>query len=276
MTYGVRGFDIAEVNRDNRGRRIDWKAVGEAGEVQFCGIRVLDGALDDLDGEYNCNGAVSIGLPFLPYQPFYPRVDAKLQARLFADRIRSLGVKRAAGDFEVHSNLPPNEYLKLAAVYVNEFEQVSGLPMTMYTGVWFGEVFVLPLLKGRDLWISNPYTPNRPNLPAGITKWRIWQDAWNKSFAGIFDPTVDSDVWNGTYDELLAWFGVEGAEPAPVPATARMRVTASALNVRSAPIVSAETARFTARRGQTFDVEQIEGDWVQVKLWMHRDYLEEI
>src|SRR5690606_31160028 len=79
MTYSVRGFDVAEVNRDNRGRRIDWKAVGEAGEVQFCGIRVLDGKRPDADGDYNCEGAASIGLPFLPYQPFYPRIDAKEQ-----------------------------------------------------------------------------------------------------------------------------------------------------------------------------------------------------
>lgn len=86
--YTVKGFDVASVNRDNRGRRIDWRAVGAAKEVDFCGIRVLDGSLDDLDGEYNCNGAASIGLPFLPYQPFYPRVDAKLQARLFAGRVK--------------------------------------------------------------------------------------------------------------------------------------------------------------------------------------------
>lgn len=218
--YTVKGFDVASVNRDNRGRRIDWRAVGAAKEVDFCGIRVLDGSLDDLDGEYNCNGAASIGLPFLPYQPFYPRVDAKLQARLFADRIRSLGVKRAAGDFEVHSNMPPNEYLKLAAVYVNEFEQAAGIPMTMYTSVWFGETFVGALLKGRDLWISNPYTPNKPNLPANVTTWRIWQDSWNSSFTGIYDRTVDSDVWNGTLDQMRAWFGAQD----PPPLTLEQRV----------------------------------------------------
>jgi hypothetical protein len=71
------------------------------------------------------------------------------------------------------------------------------------------------------------------------------------------------------------WTSIPAPEPEPAPKPARVRVTANGLRVRSAPAVSTETVRFSARRGQTFDVEREQGDWVQVKLWMHKDFLEE-
>lgn len=66
-------------------------------------------------------------------------------------------------------------------------------------------------------------------------------------------------------------------EPQPPPAEVQqVRVRASGLRVRSAPVIANETIRFVASKGQTFEVERTEGDWAQVKLWMHRDYLDEI
>jgi GH25 family lysozyme M1 (1,4-beta-N-acetylmuramidase) len=218
--YAVKGFDVAVVNRGRNGQRIDWQQVKGAGEADFCLIRVLDGLLIDADGEYNCDGAASIGLPFGVYQPFYPQRDARTQARLAAAWVKNAGNVRAAGDFEIAGGVEPEEYLSLARMYVTEFEQLSGQKMTIYTGSWFGSYFLQGAFADRPLWVANPYN-TKPSLPKGWKSWTIWQDAWNVSWKGIFDSTVDRNRWNGTLDEMRAWFGVR---PDPTPLSLEERV----------------------------------------------------
>jgi GH25 family lysozyme M1 (1,4-beta-N-acetylmuramidase) len=216
----VKGFDVAVVNRGRNGQRIDWQQVKDAGEADFCCIRVLDGLLIDEDGEYNCNGAVSIGLPFLVYQPYYPQRDARTQARMLAAWVNNIGGVRAAGDFEISSGVEPRDYLNLAKIYINEFEQLAGQEMTIYTSPWFGTKYLQGAVSKRPLWVANPYS-QRPSLPKGWKTWVLWQDAWNRSWKGITDPTVDHDVWNGTLDEMRAWFGVQ-TQPAPLTIDQRL------------------------------------------------------
>lgn len=198
------GFDISVMNRDNLGRRVDWAAVGQAGQADFCGVRVLDGKLKDADGEYNVSGAISINIPHFVYQPFYPAVNARDQAREFAAVVKETGTV-GAGDFEKSQGLEPSIYGPLSEVYVNEFEQAAGQAMLIYSGPWFAETYLSKILPGRDLWIANPYN-FKPSLPKGVKTWKVWQDAWNVSFIGIFDKTVCRDRFNGTMDEMRAYF----------------------------------------------------------------------
>lgn len=80
----------------------------------------------------------------------------------------------------------------------------------------------------------------------------------------------------GAWD-VIASYGYPGT-PVVVPPQdteqIRVKIKAARLNVRSAPYVSKETARFMAVQGQMFEVERIQGDWVQIKAWVHKDYLE--
>jgi GH25 family lysozyme M1 (1,4-beta-N-acetylmuramidase) len=199
------GFDVSRMNRDNLGRKIDWDRVSEAGEVDFCIIRMLDGSIPDVDGQYNMDGAGRISLPFAVYQPFYPNIGARLQAQLLASIVKDTHIV-AAGDFEISSGLTPTVYNPLAYAYVNEYEQLTGKGMLMYSGPWFADTYLTGLLPSRNVWIANPYNL-KPTMPKGVISWVLWQDAWNVSFAGIYDTTVCRDRFNGVPADAREFFG---------------------------------------------------------------------
>lgn len=224
--FAVKGFDVSNQNRGKAGQRIDWSVVGEAGEVDFCGIRLMDGLLYESDADYNRKGAESIAMPHLGYQAAYPWRDPVQQAREFAAAVKD-GPYRAAGDLERNGGLSPADYLKWAWAYVNEFEQAAGRQMVIYTGPWFGSTFLQGAFASRPLWIANPYNA-KPSLPKGWSTWVIWQYSWIKSFKGIYDTTVDGDYFNGSLDDMRAFFGVTG--PAPLSLAQRVeRLEAAAV-----------------------------------------------
>lgn len=61
------------------------------------------------------------------------------------------------------------------------------------------------ILSRCDLWFPE-YGVETPRLPVGWDEWKLWQ--WSKmgTVPGIVGP-VDLSRWNGTPDELRAWWG---------------------------------------------------------------------
>jgi len=93
---------------------------------------------------------------------------------------------------------------------VNQFLDVSSLPRLDW---W---------LAGYRKRLPEPlYTPEAtppPALPKGVNNWLIHQtgDHGNGSAVGVVSHYVDTDRWNGTKEELLAYFGL-GEETPPEP-----------------------------------------------------------
>ena len=138
----------------------------------------------------------------------------------------------------------------------------------------------------------------RPLIPTGAA-WK--QGSWKVTPAQVVEfmdtakalglPGASFWSWQHARADLPAvWEAVAAypfrpePQPGPVPVPQpgdpdpgqpqRVRVTTSKLNVRSAPVVTAETARFMAVYGQTFDVEREQDGWVQIKTWVSRDFVE--
>jgi hypothetical protein len=87
-----------------------------------------------------------------------------------------------------------------------------------------------------DWWLAHylkalPYpqfTPEKsppPALPKGVKKWLIHQtcEKGNGSEYGVASHYVDLDRWNGTSDEILAYFGLN-EQPEPSEPTLERKV----------------------------------------------------
>jgi hypothetical protein len=99
-----------------------------------------------------------------------------------------------------------------------------------HTPIWlYTFTSMLPDLAactGYDLWIARPGT-----IPPGVAPWKTWH-AWQYESGGG-PGGGDRDAFNGTHDEMMAYFGTFMGTPPPPPpppgkATQPTAVTASA------------------------------------------------
>ena len=96
------------------------------------------------------------------------------------------------------------------ASWVNQFLDVSALPTNVD---WWLAGFLKPLPS--PLYTKEATPP--PALPTGVNSWLIHQTAerGNGGSVGVVSHYVDIDRWNGTKEQLLAYFGLGEEAPAP-------------------------------------------------------------
>ena len=188
-----------------------------------------------------------ISVPRLAYHVIYPGESGKNQADHFLNIVKPGEHDRLVLDMEldhgydkvritdttleameyiwenVSVNLYPAIYSR--ALWINQYMQIERLPQK-YLRLWLAQYLsrrVAPL-----------YTPEKtppPLLPNGFSNWTFHQTAERQdgSKVGVVSHYVDTNRFNGTKEQLLAYFGY--AEPTP-PANPDLGERVTALEAR--------------------------------------------
>ncbi|MDD2521649.1 MAG: GH25 family lysozyme [Anaerolineaceae bacterium] len=201
-------------------------------EVQFVALRagVSWGYRDSQFARYFAE-AQRVGLCILPYHVLYPSTDAVRQMDAFLAILKDVNLDelRLVLDVELAQNKSKAhitkvvseslEYLKdvigrypliySRAMWVNEFLQVSDLPEVDW---WLAQY-----IRSLDHPLYTPEYPCPPMLPRGVGKWLIHQTTQRGPALGGVGYYMDYNRWNGSAEQLRAYFSKHKNEPIPCP-----------------------------------------------------------
>ena len=207
----LEGVDVSQYQG-----RIDWTAAQGAG-LAFAIARVSDG-LDypDTTFDNNWSGIKAAGLVRGVYQYFEPGQDAVAQANLLLQRIGTLGPGDLPPVIDVETRGGQSAAAVIAAVqqWVSTVQSATGVQPLVYTSPSFWSGLGDPSVAA-DLWIAN-WGASCPSVPGAWSNWIFWQHSDHGSIAGI-SGGVDTDRFNGTQDQLLAYAGGGTVAPPPPP-----------------------------------------------------------
>ena len=232
-----------------------------------------------------------VELARLAYHVLYPGEDGERQMEHFLRVVNPGEHDRLVLDLELaHGYSKPFITNTVLECLNYLFVHTGRYPVIYSRASWvndFLDVSKLPLL---DWWLAHylsrlpepKFTPEKtppPALPNGVTNWLIHQtgDRANGAENGVASYYVDTDRWNGTEEDVLEYFGLEGShevflpiistpEPEPEPLF-KVMVKESVLsytNIRERPTV------FSAKRGvkrplEISEVYEETGDWYRIK-----------
>lgn len=174
-----------------------------------------------------------IDVPRLAYHVIYPGEDAQRQVDHFLNIVRPGEHDRLVLDVELDhgyskaritntlldcldfilENTGRYPIIYSRASWINQFVDVSALPSNLD---WWLAGYLKPLPS--PLYTKEATPP--PALPIGVSNWLIHQTAekGNGSEFGVASHYVDCNRFNGTLDELHAYFGMdEETPPEPEP-----------------------------------------------------------
>jgi GH25 family lysozyme M1 (1,4-beta-N-acetylmuramidase) len=240
--YPISGIDVSAFQG-----QVDWAAVA-AGGAKFAYVRASEQA-NIPDGFYQANssGGKANGLSVGAYHRARPDVSGgRAQADFFLD---------TAGYVNDGRTLPPvldiewprsnwtglNACYNLTAAqlsawirdFVTEVARRTGRPAMIYTNTnWWNPCTNRDASFGSNpLWIAG-YTATPPPLPAGWSRWTMWQYANSGTLPG------DQDVFNGDAAGLTR---LAGAAPVSLRAHANGRYV-TAERAGSLPLIANRTA----------------------------------
>jgi GH25 family lysozyme M1 (1,4-beta-N-acetylmuramidase) len=283
-------------------RTMNFEVAAAAGARFAAGRVTLGESMDyafDYRGTYcSLKACQAAGIPTTGYHVIWPSLTVDRQMSAF---FRALDKQSFREDFAVWLDCERSDrqsvstQTRVIAGAIEWFWKRRGYFPDIYTNVGYWDTNTVhdPIFDQCQLIVANYTTAKTPLVPrewkklGGLVKqWKIWQFSADGNGLGAkygaASRSIDLNRLNGGEPEYRAMLFSEPPvpvepEPQPPPAEVQqVRVRASGLRVRSAPVIANETIRFVASKGQTFEVERTEGDWAQVKLWMHRDYLDEI
>ena len=192
---------------------------------------------------------------------------------------------------------------------IKNWQDETGVEPMIYTrqSWWDANTSRTDWPKTLDLWVAH-YTgadegtiiggkpvPWIPADWAAVTNprtWTMWQYSADGNGLGpshgVQSASIDRNRWNGTINEFNQKYGTHilplGAEPPvePPPVTGdfvkaiyRVKVTASALNVRGGP-GTGYTDLGDLKAGCILPVVSEHGDWLQIDGYIHRGYVEKV
>ena len=226
-----------------------------------------------------------LDVPRLAYHVVYPGEIAAKQMDHFLNIVKPQEHDRLVLDMELDHGYSKTritdtllsclEYLKgvtgrypivySRASWINRFVDVSRLPKLDW--------WLAGYLKPRPAPLYTPEATPPPALPRGVNSWLIHQtgERGNGSAVGVASHYVDTNRWNGTKEQMLAYFG--SGEEAPAPPVeppeepvklfdARVYSWATPyVNLRSEPRVAKETDIGDIPVNVTVPVYEIVGDW---------------
>lgn len=236
--------------------------------------------------------------PRLAYHVVYPGESATAQMKHFLNIVHPTQNDRLVLDMELDHGYSKARITKTLVDCMNIIQTETGRYPVIYSrAYWINQfVDVNALPEKTDWWLANylrsnpdPYfTPEMtppPMLPNGVKNWLIHQTSKEQdgSAVGVVSHYVDTNRWNGTHDELLAYFGLgeETPEPEPEPQEplfqARVYSWATPyVNVVAEPSLSAGKVGFKYPLAVT-DVMSTVPDWYEVpEGWMMSQFLERL
>lgn len=240
----------------------------------------------------------NITRPKMAYHVLYPGEDAGRQMDHFLSIVMPTEHDRLVLDLELDHGYSKSKITQTLLVCLNILRGSTGqYPIVYSRASWVDKFVDVSLLPDLDWWLAhylkaNPppaYTPEMtkpPALPKGITNWFIHQtgEKGNGSNAGVVSHYVDTNRWNGTEAELLAYFGLTEEVPVPEPEPPdevlfRARVYSWAtpyVNIRKEPSITSQDLG-DLYPNVVVNVLGIYGDWYKINEgYVMAKYLEPI
>lgn len=186
------------------------------------------------------------------YHVVYPSQDPIRQAEWAVDIVARRGVDwskdRLALDVELHQNQSRERISWVVEQMMAHIKVLTGREPILYSAKWFVDQYMVitPKLKNAAWWIATylarrdpdptPEHPGPPLMPRGLESWLIHQTS-ERGVAKDYGCTngiehIDLNRWNGTIEELNAYFG-RGDVPEPVEPPVEMPEPIFAVKVRA-------------------------------------------
>lgn len=213
----VPGIDVSYWNAG-----IDWPKVRATGQ-RYVFVKASESTTyKDPTFDDNWFGAKSTGLLRGAYHFFRCNVDARKQADLFIDYVKSFnddGELPPVLDIETNDGQRRDKIVPAAKTWLDRVEASFGKKPILYSNQYFLQDYFSeagggPPLWAKDypLWLAqypNQYIPGmQPFLPRGWFQWTFWQYSKKGRVNGV-NANVDLDLFNGTLDELYRFAGAQ-------------------------------------------------------------------
>lgn len=171
-------------------------------------------------------------VPRLAYHVVYPAEDSSRQMEHFLNIVQPEESDRLVLDMELdhgQTKAKITDTVLECAEYI--LENTGRYPVIYSRALWVDEHLAVGDLPQLDWWLAHYlarrpaplYTPEKtppPLLPKGVTQWLIHQtgERGNGGAVGVRSHYVDTNRWNGTLEDLRAYFGLgEVVPPEPEP-----------------------------------------------------------
>ena len=200
----VKGVDVSHYDG-----AIDWKKAHAAG-IDFTIIKATE-STGYLDPQFatNWKDSHANGVIRGAYHFFHPSVDPVAQADYF---LSVMGPSVAGDlpptlDLETLDNLTAAQTTQAALQFLQRLQQKTGRVPIVYTSAR-----VMGLLNNPQgftsyaLWDAN-WTTLCPDLPPEWASWTFWQNSDTGVVDGINSSELDTDEFNGTLSDLVAYAG---------------------------------------------------------------------
>lgn len=154
------------------------------------------------------------------------------QADLFINVVKDLDLHFFVCDFETLYNSMSPTFVAMAMEWMAKVKRVTGKPVLLYTNTSTYDSWIWRYDRYRaaqyPLWIAQyPYfTPDpqtsTPNLPKYRSDWKIWQYSPGEKNSegikfGVGRRGVDVNVYNGSFEDMVKFFGVNAPPPIEEP-----------------------------------------------------------
>ena len=232
MTYFTRnqdypfGVDLSQHNASWDGERIpDFNQFKlHTPEVRFVAMRagVSWGYRDSIFPRYFAE-AQRLGLCILPYHVLYPSADAARQMDAFLTILKDAKLVdlRLVLDIELEQGKTQKHITNVVKEALEYLNKATGrYPIIYSRALWINENLLVQELPEVDWWLAQyirslesplytPEYPCPPLLPRGVKHWLIHQTAQRAPAIGGVGYYMDYNRWNGSQEQLLAYFGKE-------------------------------------------------------------------
>lgn len=279
MTEFPRGIDISKYQYSSDGSKKPNFDIINA-KCAFVGVRAgISWGYTDPWFSYTWQ---HLSVPRMAYHVIYPGEDARRQVDHFLNIVKPGEHDRLVLDMELdhgyNKTRITDTLLECLALIL---ENTGRYPVIYSRASWVNQFLDVSSLPKLDWWLagyrkplpSPLYTPEAtppPALPKGVDNWLIHQtcERGNGSEFGVASHYVDIDRWNGTDDDVRAYFGL--IEPPTEPPSDpdqplyRAKVVATAgLNVRACPSMTCQKLRMNPY-GAVLDVFEERDGWSRV------------
>ena len=170
----------------------------------------------------------------IAYHVLYPSQDVTMQVDWLFDILSRAGfdpkTDRLAIDIELWQDQTPQRVTEATTQMYDQITERTGRKPIIYSAAWFvnPRMVVTPKLAAADWWLANyppkgsapgVEHPGPPILPRGVTKWLIHQTSETGigKNVGLPSGAIDTNRWNGTDDDVRAYFGLGEETPPELP-----------------------------------------------------------